>query len=71
MVKIWRNRIEAGTQKLGNCPQRYRSGVIEYIQADLKDGSYTLTELHNLVEIDMMTPEEYKEISGEPYKEKK
>ena len=71
MVKIWRNRIEAGTQKLGNCPQRYRSGVIEYIQADLKDGSYTLPELHNLVEIDMMTPEEYEEISGEPYKEKK
>lgn len=67
MVKIWRNRIEAGTQKLANCPHRYRAGVIEMIQQDLENGSYTIEELKRLVEDGMMTEEEFTEITGEDY----
>lgn len=70
MVKIWRNRIEAGTQKLADCPHKYRAGVVALIQSDLEDGSYTLEELGRLVEEGMMTEEEYEEISGEPYVER-
>ena len=29
MAKIWRNRIEAGTQRLDHCPGKYRMYVIE------------------------------------------
>lgn len=67
MVKIWRNRIEAGTQMLSHCPRKYRAGVIELIQQDLADGSYTIAELQGLVEDGMMTEAEYEEIIGEPY----
>ncbi len=67
MVKIWRNRIEAGTQKLANCPSRYRAGVVEMIQADLEEGTITKDDLKKLVESEMMTPAEYKEITGEKY----
>lgn len=67
MVKIWRNRIEAGTQMLSHCPRKYRAGVIELIQQDLADGSYTIAELQGLVEDGMMTEAEYEEITGEPY----
>ncbi len=67
MVKIWRNRIEAGTQMLSHCPKKYRAGVIALIQEDLEDGSFTIAELQGLVEDGMMTYEEYEEITGEPY----
>ena len=67
MAKIWRNRIEAGTQKLSKCPVKYRSQVITLIQEDIETGAYSITELRKLVEDGMMTPEEYEEIVGEEY----
>lgn len=69
MVKIWRNRIEAGTQRLSDCPRKYRSGVIDLIREDLENGSYTIAELQGLVADGMMTEEEYAEITGEEYPE--
>ena len=64
MVKIWRNRIEAGTQRLANCPMKYRTGVIDLIREDLANGDYTEAQLQQLVESGMMTQEEYDEILG-------
>lgn len=69
MAKIWRNRIEAGTQMLSHCPQKYRADVIALIQADLESGAYTEAQLRQLVVSGMMTLEEYEEITGEPYGE--
>ena len=67
MAKIWRNRIEAGTQKLGKCPAKYRADVVALIRADLQSGAYMEAQLRALVENGMMTPEEYEEITGEAY----
>ena len=67
MAKIWRNRIEAGTQRLDHCPQKYRNDVIRLIQEDLESGAYTKEQLAQLVEDGMMSPEEYEEITGEAY----
>lgn len=69
MAKIWRNRIEAGTQRLDHCPMKYRADVIALMQADLESGAYTIEQLHQLVEDGMMSPEEYEEICGEAYDE--
>ena len=69
MAKIWRNRIEAGTQMLSHCPQKYRADVIALIQEDLETGAYTEAQLRQLVVTGMMTEEEYEEITGEPYEE--
>lgn len=67
MAKIWRNRIEAGTQRLSKCPPKYRNQVIALIQEDLKTGDFSINDLMKLVEDGMMTPEEYAEITGEEY----
>ena len=67
MAKIWRNRIEAGTQRLDHCPQKYRNDVIRLIREDLESGAYTKEQLAQLVEDGMMGPEEYEEITGEQY----
>ena len=63
MAKIWRNRIEAGTQKLADCPRKYRSSVIALIRADIENGDYTIEELQKLVDDGMMTQEEFDEIT--------
>ena len=62
MAKIWRNRIEAGTQKLADCPARYRNDVVVLIQGDIENGVITTDDLWHLVEIGMMTEAEYAEI---------
>ena len=67
MAKIWRNRIEAGTQMLSHCPAKYREMVIELIRSDLESGSFSEGQLRQLVQSGMMTAEEYKEITGEDY----
>ena len=54
---------------LSHCPQKYRADVIALIQADLESGAYTEAQLRQLVVSGMMTPEEYEEITGEPYGE--
>lgn len=65
MVKIWRNRIWAGTQRLSDCPSRYRTGVIAMMRDDIADGIHTESDLQHLVDIGMMTQAEYDEIIGE------
>lgn len=65
MAKIWRNRIEAGTKKLSNCPLKYRTEVIELIREDLAEGTFTEQQLRQLVDDGMMTEEEYNEITAE------
>lgn len=67
MAKIWRNRIEAGTQRLSKCPLKYRADVIALIRDDIESGEYSAMDLMKLVEDGMMTPEEYAEITGEEY----
>ena len=69
MVKIWRNRIWAGTQMLANCPNKYKNDVIEMMKQDLKDDIYTIETLKNLVREEKLTRDEYKTISGEDYTE--
>ena len=64
MARIWRNRIEAGTQKLSKCPLKYRADVIDLIREDIANGDYTEAQLQQLVESGMMTQEEYDEIRG-------
>lgn len=67
MAKIWRNRIEAGTKMLSNCPLKYRAEVITLIQEDLEEGTFTDQQLRTLVESGMMTAAEYEEITHEQY----
>ena len=69
MIKIWRNRIWAGTQKLINCPDRYKNDVIKMMKQDLNDKIYTIETLKNLVREEKLTKDEYKIISGEDYTE--
>lgn len=69
MAKIWRNRIEAGTQMLSHCPAKYRADVIVLIQDDLESGAYTEAQLRQLVVTGMMTEAEFEEITGKPYEE--
>ncbi len=53
MAKIWRNRLEAGTQKFEDCPDRYKEDVKALLKADVASGK--------------ITAERYKEITGEKY----
>lgn len=41
MAKIWRNRLEAGTQKWSECPEKYRSDVDALLKADVANGIIT------------------------------
>ena len=67
MAKVWRNRIEAGTQKLADCPARYRTGVLGMIREDIRNGVFTTAQLGQLVERGTITRDEYEEITGDPY----
>ena len=51
MIKIWRNRVWAGTQKLSNCPIRYKTGVIVMMRQDLQDktSGYNIEILNELL----------------------
>jgi hypothetical protein len=53
MAKIWRNRLEAGTQKWEDCPEKYRADVLKLLKDDVKKGK--------------ITAERFKEITGEDY----
>ena len=53
MAKIWRNRLEAGTQVWDDCPERYKMAVDALLRADVASGK--------------ITPARYKEITGEDY----
>lgn len=54
MAKIWRNRLEAGTQVWADCPERYKSAVKALLKTD--------------VESEKITAERYREITGEEYR---
>ena len=69
MAKIWRNRIEGGTQKTADCPARYYDDVITLITQDYESGKISKGRLADLVENENITPEEYREITGEDYEE--
>lgn len=69
IAKIWRNRVEAGTQMLSNCPVKYKDVVIGLIQGDIENGDFTKDQLKALVASGMMTEEEYEQITGEDYNE--
>lgn len=53
VAKIWRNRLEAGTQKWEDCPDKYKPKVNILLREDVANG--------------VITAERYEEITGEPY----
>lgn len=53
MAKIWRNRIIAGDQLFENCPQKYRTQVLEFLRQDVADG--------------VISAEQFEELTGQPY----
>lgn len=53
VAKIWRNRLEAGTQKWEDCPDKYKPKVNILLREDVENG--------------VITAERYEEITGEPY----
>ena len=55
IAKIWRNRIEAGTQQFSDCPLRYQSNVLALMRQDVVDG--------------VITAEQFEELTGQPYEE--
>ncbi len=67
MVKIWRNRVWAGTQNLSSCPAKYKPGVIELMAQDIEDGTHTKDALRQLVEAGNVSEADYKLITGEDY----
>lgn len=67
MSKIWRTRVEAGTQILANCPSTWYDGALELIKEDYENGYYSLDKLKKLVVNGNLTEEEYKLITDEEY----
>lgn len=55
IAKIWRNRIEAGTQSFEDCPEKYKAMVLQLMREDVAIGK--------------ITAEEFEELTGEPYEE--
>ncbi len=55
IAKIWRNRIEAGTQQFSDCPLRYQAQVLTLMRQDVVDG--------------IITAEQFEELTGQPYEE--
>jgi len=53
MARIWANRLEAGTQKWEDCPERYKTSVKELLKSDVANG--------------VITEDEYQNITNEPY----
>lgn len=53
MAKIWRNRIEAGTQEFSNCPAKYKNDVLKLMRDDVEEG--------------IITKEQFEEMTGEEY----
>lgn len=53
MAKIWRNRIIARDKTFEECPKKYKNQVLELLRAD--------------VENNVITPEEFEELTSQPY----
>ena len=52
MAKIWRNRIEAGTQVFADCPDRYKEDVLALMRVDVEDGVITAGEFVELTGVE-------------------
>lgn len=70
MERVWANRVWAGAQDLSSCPPKYKDGTVWFMAGDIEAGRHTLEDLRKLVEGGTVTSEEYKEITGEPCREK-
>lgn len=55
MAKIWRNRIEAGDKLFRDCPTRYKAQVLALMRIDV---------VNNVI-----TAEQFEELTGQPYNE--
>lgn len=55
IAKIWRNRIEAGTQQFADCPAKYQDKVLTLMRQDVVDG--------------VITAQQFEELTGQPYEE--
>ena len=55
MARIWKRRIEDGTQQFGKCPTRYKNQVRELLKQDVKD--------------QIIRVEDYEKITGEKYED--
>lgn len=55
MDRIWANRLEAGTQQWGDCPDSRKAAVDAIMRQDVEDGK--------------ITAERYTEITGATYGE--
>ena len=55
MARIWKRRIEDGTQKFEKCPTRYKNQVRILLKKDVKD--------------EIIRAKDYKAITGEDYTE--
>ena len=61
MPTIWRNCIEAGTQKFEKCPEIFQEEVLAIMRKDVVDGRKT--------KLGEMTPELFEELTGVAYEE--
>lgn len=59
LASIWRNRIEAGTKKLANCPKDIKNDVISLIQDDVRTNKFSEDQLYSLVLQKMLEVYEY------------
>ena len=53
IAKIWRNRIEAGTQEFSKCPAKYKNDVLKLMREDVVN--------------EVITKEKFEELTGEMY----
>ena len=59
LAKIWKRRIEAGTQRLDKCPNNIVDEVISLIREDIQKSEYTTEELHSLVDDGKLSEDDY------------
>lgn len=52
IAKIWRNRIEAGTQAYSDCPTKYQTDVLACMREDVVNHVLTAQEFKTLTDID-------------------
>lgn len=49
--KIWKKRIEAGTQVYSDCPDRYKAEVNALLREDVANGIITQEEYERLISL--------------------
>lgn len=51
IAKIWRNRIEVGTQEFAKCPAKYKNEVLALMREDVANGIITEEQFFELTGI--------------------